>query len=173
MKLILQAIKALFRKLENNIQVLISHIDKQNNDLTIKVSRVQKTAENAYDISYEARNMADSAWSEAISGIRCYDVVATAYPSKTSQLDVGEETRLGEYSAAFAHAINTFKFGDIVRTDYCYYTKNGTRYATNVMLTHMGYALKGGDWAIVDGVSQYYEVQIGADSLNSYIRRFV
>lgn len=162
MRLILETIKSLFRKLE---KIITSNSNR--------ISTVNNTAKTALNNANNAQDTADTALSIAEQGLRYYSINAGAHPYKTSQLNVGESTTLSEYNTEFANCIKNYKQGDIIEARYSYYELNGSSVSTHIRLTHSGTGLIGIDWQIVDDVAQCYEVQIGCDRLNSYIRRFV
>lgn len=187
MKLILEAIKALFRKTENIILSISNALEKKIANLEKKLKGINSDTKVELDNLYSeigkinskanaANSNANAALAEAEKGLRFYSIIATAYPVKTSQLNVGEETSLdsSKYDTQFARAIKNYKKGDIILCSYVYYSLNDTiPKGAEIMLTHDGYNLVGGDWQIIDGVPQYYELRISKDASNSKIYRYI
>lgn len=179
MKLILEAIKALFRKVECGFSAVRDYVDSKVSAESKKLAqRLGKAEILASDASYQAEdalNLAQQAKTEAAKGLRCYDKdMWYAYPQKTSPLEVGETTILVDYPAALATFLESLKFGDVVRICLAYYNASGTRYGTDVDIVANGSgAGVGYRWVVVDGVAQCYEVKTSIDAFNSHIRRLV
>lgn len=181
MKLILETIKALFRKVECSISDLRAYVDSkvraESKKLTQRLGKVEILASDASYRAEDALNLAQQAKTEAAKGLRYYDKTNfRAYPYKTSQLEVGERTSLVNYPEELASFLKTLKVGDVVEIRFVYYTAGGTMYLNSVPITCTSASVGAGSgttWVEVDGVAQCYEVKVSSDGLNSHIRRLV
>lgn len=176
MKLILQAIKALFRKVWAELAPLSARITTAQNtasSASTKATKAQSRADEAYSTASTALRTANDANSKANLGLRAYDFVGFIKPRKNSLLDVGEQTALLEYPSNLGNLITLYKRGDrIYGALLSIYSADGSSRAHQIELTHVGAGLQGGVWATIDGTAQYYWVQI-AHSSTSYIARYV
>ena len=179
MKLILEAIKALFRKAESGISDLRTKVQTAQataDTATMKVTTAKKTADGAQKTADSAYSLASIALAEAKNGIRYYGINSTYVlrASKQTQLNVGEKTVLSEHPTPYNTAINNYNIGDVVTGYFSIYDANGEEKAINVNLTKVSViALKGGTWVVVDDIAQYYEVVAKGSATSSTITRYV
>lgn len=177
MKLILEAIKALFRKVWVELAPLSSRITTAQNtasSASTKATKAQSRADEAYSTASTALSTANTANAEAAKGLRGYSVNVFIKPKKQSLLNVGEETYLLEYPTSLGNCITSYKRGDsIYGSLLVVYDAAGASRGYQIDLTHTGSALKGGVWLTIDGTAQYYWVQIAHPNSTSYIARYV
>lgn len=177
MKLMLQAIKALFRKVWAELAPLSARITTAQNtalNASTKATKAQSRADEAYSQAVTALNTANKANTEANKGLKAYDFVASIKPKKNSLLDVGEKTYLLEYPSNLGNLITRYKRGDCIYGSYLsIYSADGSSSGYRIKLTHTGASLEGGVWATIDGMARYYWVQIAQPGSTSCIWRYV
>jgi hypothetical protein len=187
MKLILQAIKALFRKVENAISHNVAKLQKQIDSVK---STAKKDAEKAKAAADEAQATADNAKETAEAAQTTANSVAESAntfhvfggtrpvaltPEKTTPLEVGEKSGLDPIDSKLVNLITNGKVGDRTFVNLTVYRSSDGRIdVVAVLLTKVNSnSLRGGAWFDQEATPKYFDVKVYATANDSRVLRCV
>lgn len=120
MKLILQAIKALFRKVENAISHNVAKLQKQIDSVKSTATTAKSTAEAAQAKADNAKETAEAARTVADTAVMFKGLDNYSLYLENNDIAAGESSKIKWYSTDLQQLLANAKKGDILRVGVSY-----------------------------------------------------